>query len=70
MRSRLKSPNIEDDQEFEWLLCLASTLQASHRLQSTDVGKGKRPPGFPETKPRKFLKKEAKRLIDPARTEE
>jgi hypothetical protein len=63
--SQFKSPNIEDDLEFEWLLCLASTLHASRRLQPTEAGEGKRTQEFPRTQNRKFFKNEGKKVINP-----
>ena len=48
--SHLKSPNIENDLEFEWLLCLASTLMASKRTPPKEAGKAKGPQEFPEPK--------------------
>ena len=37
MPSHPKSKKIENDLEFEWLLCLASTLQSSQLLQPTVI---------------------------------
>jgi hypothetical protein len=46
--SQLKSNKIKEDLEFEWLLCLASTLKASQRLQPTQVGEAQRPSPAPD----------------------
>jgi hypothetical protein len=64
--SQLKSPTIEDDLEFEWLLCLASTLKASQRLKPTEISKAMRPQKFPRPKNRKFFKTKGKKPINPA----
>jgi hypothetical protein len=48
--SHLKLPNIENDLEFEWLLCLASTLMASKRLPPKEAGRAKGSQEFPEPK--------------------
>jgi len=45
--SLLKSHKINDDLEFESLLCLASRLQPSQRLRPTKVGGIQRPEEFP-----------------------
>jgi len=42
MQSQLKSKKFKDDLEFEWLLCLASTLESSHRIQPTEAGEAPR----------------------------
>jgi hypothetical protein len=63
-------PNIvESDLEFEWLLCLASTFQASRRPQLAKVAKTNRPLRFPRTRNRKLFEKEWKRVLSFARSE-
>jgi hypothetical protein len=47
--SPLKSPTIEDDLAFEWLLCLASAVEASKRLGLTEVSEPPRHEEFPHT---------------------
>jgi hypothetical protein len=56
--SQIKLPTIEDDLEFEWLLCLARTAEASKRLQLTEVSEAPRHEEFPHTKNGKFIKTE------------
>jgi hypothetical protein len=65
--TRHKSPTIQDDLEFECLLCLASTVQASKRLRLTEVSERRRHQEFPRTKIRKFVKAEGKQAINPSR---
>ena len=43
MPSRLKSGKIDIDLQFEWLLCLASALQAAKRFRPTEVDETRRP---------------------------
>ena len=64
MPSQLKPNKFEDDLEFEWLLCLASTLKAAQCPQPTETGEALRPPGFPRTKNRKFLEGECKKAFN------
>ena len=64
--TRHKSPTMEDDLAFEWLLCLASTVEASKRLGLTEVSEAPRYQEFPHTKNRKFVKTEGKKGINPA----
>jgi hypothetical protein len=47
--TRHKSPTIEDDLAFEWLLCLARTAEASKRLRLTEVSEAQRHEKFPHT---------------------
>jgi hypothetical protein len=57
--SQLKLNKIKDDREFEWLLCLASILQASQRLQPTKVGEAQPPSPAPDLRikrPRQLLR--------------
>jgi hypothetical protein len=68
--SGLNPPNIEDDLEFEWLLCVASTLKACQRIQPTEAIEAKQSQEFPRTKNRHFFKAEANSVIDPAKKEE
>jgi len=56
--------------QFEWLLCLASTLQASHGQKPTGVGEAMRRQEFAPTKNRKFSKTEGNKIIGPVRKEE
>jgi hypothetical protein len=60
--SQLKSNKTEDDLAFEWLLCLASTLKVSQRLQLTETCESLRSPGFPLRKDRNVLEKVYKRV--------
>jgi hypothetical protein len=55
MPSRVKSCKIDDGLEFEWLLCVASGLQASQRLRPTEVGGIQRPEEFPALTTSRFL---------------
>ena len=67
--SPLKSNKIEDDLEFEWLLCLASTLKASQCVRPIEAGEALRRPGFLRTKNRKFLESECKKAFNRASRE-
>jgi hypothetical protein len=63
-------PNkIETDLEFEWLLCLASTLQASRRPHLAKAARREHPLRFPRTSNRKFFEREWKRALSFARNE-
>ena len=63
-------PNkIETDLEFEWLLCLASTLQASERPRLAEASQLKLPMQFRQTKNRKFFQREWKKALSFARSE-
>jgi hypothetical protein len=64
--SQHKSPTIEDDLEFEWLLCLASTVAASKRVRLSEVSEAPRHKEFPHTKKRKFVKAGGKKPINPS----
>jgi hypothetical protein len=48
--SHLKLPELENNLEFEWLLCLASTLMASKCLPPEEAGRAKGSQEFPEPK--------------------
>jgi hypothetical protein len=63
--SPLKSPTIEDDLAFEWLLCLASTVEASKRIRLTEVSEAPRREEFPHAGNRKFAKTQGKKAINP-----
>ena len=65
MPSPHKSPTIEDDLTFEWLLCLASTVEVSKRLQVTGVSEAPRHEEFPHTENRKFAQTMGKKAINP-----
>jgi len=69
MSSHLKSNKINDDLEFEWLICLASALTTSQRQHSPEVAKALRPPGFPGAKHRKVVGRELKKGFHHARKE-
>jgi hypothetical protein len=45
--SPLESEKLADDLEFEWLLCLARTLQTARRFRPAEVGETRRPGGLP-----------------------
>jgi hypothetical protein len=65
--SQPKSHMIEIDLEFEWLLCLASMLQASQRQHLNKAFEAKRPLRFPRTKNRQFFEREWKNVLSLAR---
>jgi len=66
----LTVPNkIEADLEFEWLLCLASTLQASERPHLAEASQLKLPMQFRRTSNRKFFEREWKKALSFARSE-
>ena len=67
MRSPLNSKRVKDDQEFEWLLCLASTLESSQRLLPTGVGDVTRRRGLPGRKDQTLFEKMLKKAFDLAR---
>ena len=50
MPSRLKSEKLADDLEFEWLLCLASTLKTAQRFRPAEVGETRRLGRLPRIK--------------------
>jgi hypothetical protein len=60
-----KSPTTEDDLAFEWLLCLASTVEASKRLRLIVVSEAPRHEEFPHPENRKFVKTKGKKAIKP-----
>jgi hypothetical protein len=63
-------PNkIDTDLQFEWLLCLASTLQASERPHLGQASQLKLPPHFRRTNHRKFFEREWKKAHSFARAE-
>jgi hypothetical protein len=61
-----KSPTMEDDLAFEWLLCLARTVEASKRLRLTEVSEAPRHEEFPHTENRIFFKTKGKKAINPS----
>jgi hypothetical protein len=67
MRSPLNSKRVKDDQEFEWLLCLASTLESSQRLLPTGAGEVTRRRGLPGRKDQTLFEKMLKKAFDLAR---
>jgi hypothetical protein len=69
MPSQLKSKKVKDDLELEWLLCLASTLESSHRIQPTEAGEAPRRRGFPRSKNQKLFASVLKKALDFARKE-
>ena len=69
MSSQLKSKMIENDLELEWLLCLASTFQASQRSRPNEPFEAKRPLRFPRTKNRQLFEREWKNELSLARNE-
>jgi hypothetical protein len=64
--SQLKSTKIEGDLEFEWLLCLASTLKAFQCLQPAEAGEALRTLGFPHSITRIFLERLCKNAFNRA----
>jgi len=60
-----KSPTTEDDLAFEWLLCLASTVEASKRLRLTEVSEAPRHEEFRHPEYQKFVKAKGKKAIKP-----
>jgi hypothetical protein len=64
--TRDKSPTIEDNLAFEWLLCLASTVEVSKRLRLTEVSEAPQNQEFPHTKNRKFVQAEGNQAINPS----
>jgi hypothetical protein len=69
MASQAISNNFETELEFEWLLCLASTLQASRPPHLAKAARANRPLRFPRTRNRRFLEKEWKKALSFARNE-
>jgi hypothetical protein len=67
MASRTIPNKIENDLEFEWLLCLSSTLQASERPHSAAAGQLKLPTEFRRTSNRRFFEREWKKALGFAR---
>ena len=67
MRSPLNSKRVKDDQEFEWLLCLASTLESSQRMLPTGAGEVTRRRGLPRRKDQTLFEKMLKKAFDLAR---
>jgi len=66
MRSPLNSKRVKDDQEFEWLLCLASTLESSQRMLPTGAGGAPRQ-GLPGGKDQTLFERMLKKAFDLAR---
>ena len=61
-------PNkIETDLQFEWLLCLSSTLQASERPHLAEASQLKLPVQFRRTSNRRFFEREWKKALSFAR---
>jgi hypothetical protein len=69
MSSQLQSKNVMDDLEFEWLLCLASTLESSQRIHPGEAGEALRRWGVPRNKNRNLFESVFKKAFDPARKE-
>ena len=55
MPSQLNPDKLDHDLEFEWLLCLASTLQSARRFRPAEVGETRRPGGLPRIKNHHFF---------------
>ena len=55
MPSPLKSDKLADDLEFEWLLCLASTLQSARRFRPAEVGETRGPGELPRIRNHHFF---------------
>jgi len=64
MRSPLNSKRVKDDQEFEWLLCLASTLESSQRMLPTEAGGPPRRRGLPGGKDETLFERMLKKAFD------
>ncbi len=69
MPSQLKSKKVKDDLEFEWLLCLASTLESSHRIQPTEAGEAPRLGGLLRGTSQKLFESVLKKAFDRTRKE-
>ena len=67
MTSRIITSKLETDLEFEWLLCLASTLQASEHPHLAEAGQFKLPTQFRRTSHRRFFEREWKKTLSIAR---
>jgi hypothetical protein len=67
MASRTIPNKIESDLQFEWLLCLASTLQASERPQLAAANQLRLPTQFRRTGNRRFFEREWKKALSFAR---
>jgi hypothetical protein len=69
MPSQLKSKKVQGDLEFEWLLCLASTLESSQRIQRNEAGEAPRRRGFPRGKNQTLFESVFKKALDLVRKE-
>jgi hypothetical protein len=69
MVSRTIPKVIETELEFEWLLCLTSTLQASRCPRLGEAARAMRPLRFPRTSSRKFFEREWKKALSFVRSE-
>jgi hypothetical protein len=67
MASRTIPNKIENDLEFEWLLCLSSTLQASERPDLAAANQLRLPTQFRRTSNRRFFEREWKKALSVAR---
>ena len=65
MPTQHKSPTIEDDLAFEWLLCLASAVEASKRLGLTEVSEPPRHEEFPHTENRNLVQTKSEEAVNP-----
>jgi len=64
-----KSPTIEDDLAFEWLLCLASTVEASRRLRLPEASEPQRHEEFPHCENRNLAQTNGKKAVKPTEKE-
>ena len=69
MPSPLTSKRVKDDLEFEWLLCLASTLESSQRRLPTEAGEVPGRRGLPAGKNQKLFESLLKKAFNLARRE-
>lgn len=67
MASRTIPNKIENDLEFEWLLCLSNTFQASQRPHLAAANQLKLPTQFRRTSNRRFFEREWKKALNFAR---
>jgi hypothetical protein len=67
MLSHLESKKVKDDLELEWLLCLASTLESSQRIQPTEAGVAPRHTGLPRSENQKSIESLLKKAFNLSR---
>jgi hypothetical protein len=69
MPSQFNSKRVLDDLEFEWLLCLASTLEFSQRIQPSEAGETQQRWGIPRSKRQNLFESASKKPFDLTRKE-